>query len=147
MCLAVYIASKQNIPAIPWNKEQPAFSIVEAIQRDHSGVDKQFSLSHVYYIGSHEGCGCGFIYDENNPEFLEDSDDLELRKSNVSKLVTLLNKLLSNEDYIELFSCYDGSQGKESNTIGEIEPEVLFRSSIFADAWDKPQFTIIRKNT
>jgi hypothetical protein len=144
MCLAVYIASKQNIPTIPWDKDKPAFCIIEANQNEHHEVYKQFSLPHVYYIGTQEGCGCKFIYDENNPEFVWNSDDLELRKHNVSKLVSLLNKLLLNEDWIEFFSCYAGNQTKEPVKIKTIEPEALFKSSIFADAWDKPQYAIIK---
>lgn len=145
MCLAVYISTDQHIQTIPWNNDVPSLFITDTNNRDHYKVENQFTLAQVYYIGSHEGCGCGFIFNENDPEYLEEKADLQLRIDSVSKLVSLIESVLSKSASVEIFACYEGSQSEKPNRIGEIEPEALLKHSIFVDAWDKPQFAIIRK--
>ncbi|HBC88136.1 MAG TPA: hypothetical protein DCZ94_14395 [Lentisphaeria bacterium] len=143
MCIAVYISSNQTVPVIEWDSNNPAFNIKNIAIDEHHGVEKQFSKKNIYYVGSHEGCGCGFIYDENNPEYQSDPIDLETRKKNVMELVNILKSLLNKSDQIELFICYEGRQGDKPLNQRKLSPDQLLSSSIFADAWDNPQFAII----
>ncbi len=58
MCVVCYIASNKKIKEIPFNEKSPAFHIEKAKKVVfHKEV---FTLKHMYYIGSHQGCGCGF---------------------------------------------------------------------------------------
>ena len=61
MCMMVYIASDCLLPTSAWDETRPSFHVRELVERDEP-VRRQFSKPHVYYVGSHEGCGCGFQY-------------------------------------------------------------------------------------
>jgi hypothetical protein len=84
MCLAVYISTKIEIATIPWDNDNPSFFILSIDQRNHHNVEKQFINPNIYYVGSYQGCGCGFIYDENDPEFTDEMEDLNLRSKCIS---------------------------------------------------------------
>ena len=66
MCLAIYIASDIELSTSKWDKNSPSFYSESIEPNKHYGVDRHFSKPYVYYLGSHEGCGCGFMYDDNN---------------------------------------------------------------------------------
>jgi hypothetical protein len=103
MCLALYMASSQPLATVRWAKEAPGF-YVEELSADDSHVKKQFSLPHIYYAGSHEGCGCGFIKDEDVGE------ELARVEENYSKLAAYVREARENGAAIEFFSCWEGEQ-------------------------------------
>ena len=72
MCVAVYIASPSSLPLVAWREEAPAFYVQEAESNDP--VRAHFAWPNVYYAGSHEGCACGFAYNQM-PEHLQEADD------------------------------------------------------------------------
>jgi len=57
--MMVYIASDHELPLIEWNEDAPAFHVRELHEKEKA-VRAQFTLPHIYYVGAHEGCGCGF---------------------------------------------------------------------------------------
>ena len=71
MCYMVYLASDTQLKTIPWNEKSPAFH-VEEVTADHL-VRMVLNKKYVYYIGSHENCGCGFNYvlADNDPQASE----------------------------------------------------------------------------
>ena len=83
MCLAVYVASDSALPESKWNEHAPAFYL-EAVPTSEV-VRKQFCYSHVYYAGSHEGCGCGFSKDGR------DSQELQQCQANYRALVGVVS--------------------------------------------------------
>jgi len=72
MCWALYLASEKPLPQIPWDKDARAFNTQELSDSD-LGVRKQFSLPYVMYMGSHLGCGCGFMAVDNEDQKTENS--------------------------------------------------------------------------
>ena len=103
MCLAVYIASNKQLPLIPWVEKDPSFCVIE-LAKNENGVKKQFSLEHVYYVGSHEGCGCGFFKEG------EVGEELAKVEGNYNNLSTYILNAKENNSRIELFSCWEGDQ-------------------------------------
>jgi hypothetical protein len=65
MCMVVYLAADAPLPLISWDAQAPAFHVKALGSRDDP-VRARFSKPHVYYVGSHEGCGCGFGYGQRN---------------------------------------------------------------------------------
>lgn len=59
MCLAVFIASDHPLPSRPFSEERPAFNAGPLAEREEP-VRRQFARAHVYSLGAHTGCGCGF---------------------------------------------------------------------------------------
>ena len=73
-------------------------------------VKKQFSLPFVYYVGSHEGCGCGFQAGQY-PQFVD--EEKTLKEESLSRFSTYLKKNRSKGERVEIYSCWDGAQGGE----------------------------------
>lgn len=116
MCLAVYLASSQPLATSEWNENAPAFYLREA---DGDPVCRQLSLSHVYYAGSHEGCGCGFLKEWHSDE------ELPPYQENYIALTRTIWEALARGAKMELFSCWEGDQGKEPESVGSVTPDEL----------------------
>ena len=111
MCLAVYLAADEEPPLVPWDETHPGFHVVALAGEPDESARRQFSKRYVVYLGSHEGCGCGFDYGQD-PEAVEPEEDEASRRS-VSALVDYLKPLLARLGTLELFSCWEGDQGVE----------------------------------
>ena len=96
MCLAVFIASDHPLPLLPWSEREPAFSVAAVAEREHP-VRRQFARAHVYSLGAHTGCGCGF-----SPE--QEWDEPARRRS----LAALANYVTAavQAGPVELFVCW-----------------------------------------
>ncbi|MCK4917989.1 MAG: hypothetical protein KAS51_07225 [Candidatus Omnitrophica bacterium] len=125
MCMAVYLGSDIELPTSKWDKNKPSFYAENAQEDDN--VKKQFTKKNIYYLGSHEGCGCGFSYDDNevNPEYSEEVKDNELRKDSVKHLVQYLKNALEKTTELELFICWEGEQGEKPNKRATITVEEI----------------------
>src|SRR5437867_12259097 len=62
MCLYIYLVTDANLPELRWDKRQPAFN-VHHLKRKEKFL-RNLAGANAYILGSHEGCGCGFILDE-----------------------------------------------------------------------------------
>lgn len=121
MCLAVYLASSNPLPPIAWDKDAPAFYLEPVPEGE--AVHRQFSLPHVYYAGSHEGCGCGFS------RHGEIDEEAERRQANYAALARVLRSALSGGAKTELFTCWEGDQHKQPETFESVTPSDLESSS------------------
>ncbi|MBI3267554.1 MAG: hypothetical protein HYZ53_00920 [Planctomycetes bacterium] len=65
MCLMVWVGSTEALSADDYLRDLPeaAYFRIEAIPTS-APVRAHFSSRHVTYVGSHQGCGCGFNSDE-----------------------------------------------------------------------------------
>jgi len=95
MCLALYIAASKPLPVVPWDPKNPAFHVVP-LPEDMEDVRSLLPYSHIYYVGSHEGCSCAFNYEH------EFKPALELRD--------YLRTALAVTDEIAGFSCRPGQK-------------------------------------
>ena len=128
MCMMVYIASDYQLPTQPWDEAHPRFHVTDLIERD-SPVRLQFSKTWVYYVGSHEGCGCGFQYGQY-PQF---EDEATARAAQMSRHLfeEFLLLGLQHQHSIELFACWDGDQASAPEFREQISPLELLRNRTF----------------
>jgi hypothetical protein len=71
MCLSIYLVTDADLPELPWDTRQPAF-YVERLKRKERFL-RGLSGNNAYLLGSHEGCGCGFLSDGLEPKELAPS--------------------------------------------------------------------------
>ena len=68
MCLAVYIASKQPLPLIPFQREMPTFNVRVLNESEETALRQYLTLLHICEAGSDTHCGCGFNHGRDKPE-------------------------------------------------------------------------------
>jgi hypothetical protein len=56
----VYVGSDVALPLIEWRDHHPTMH-VRPLESSEEAVRQHFKKAHVYYVGSHYGCGCGFL--------------------------------------------------------------------------------------
>jgi hypothetical protein len=129
MCIVVYLASDYPLPTSAWDPARRCFHVVEVAERDHE-VRRQFSKPHVYYTGSHEGCGCGFQYGEYEEEE-EDAAKLAAAQDSRRRLVEFLSVALQHQTTVELFACWNGDEAAPPEHRGCVGPAELLRDRTF----------------
>jgi hypothetical protein len=109
MCMMIYIGSEKALPLISWKDDAPAFNVSE-LSEGEAVVKKQFSMPYVYYVGSHEGCGCGFQAGQY-PQF--EDEEKPLKEESLFRFSKYLKENKSKGERVEIYSCWDGAQGGE----------------------------------
>jgi hypothetical protein len=102
--MVLYLGSEKPLPLIAWDEDKPSFHVTE-LPEDLNGVRQQFSKPYVYYLGSHQGCGCGFSYGQ----YENDDEELEAREC-VSRLSKYLSQAVEIAGALELYSCWSGDE-------------------------------------
>lgn len=120
--MVFYVGSDQPLPRIPWNEAAPAFCVTDVPGTD-AAVLRHFSKQHVCYVGSHEGCGCGF----QSSEFVEydEPEDLAVKRSQRAQLARFLRDALDGSTTLELYSCWSGDEPKDFEHRDVVVPEDL----------------------
>jgi hypothetical protein len=109
MCLVLYMSSEQERPIIPWDEKTPRFH-VKADDPDSERARIHFSKPHVYYVGSDNGCGCGF---RREPDCgVDEPEELASKRDNHERLHAFVRTCLADEEFIELFSCWSGDEAE-----------------------------------
>ena len=114
MCLMVYIASDKALTLIDWSEDKPAFNISE-LSKYEEGVKTQFKFSHIYNVGTHLGCGCGFLKE------YKEGGELAQANENYIELNTYLQKARETGASNQIFSCWDGDQNARPEFREQIE--------------------------
>lgn len=125
MCMMVYVASDSPLPTLAWDEARPGFYVEELSERDEA-VRRQFSKPCVYFVGSHEGCGCGFQYGQYEG-LEEDQEQLAAAKESRRGLSDFLAVALQHQPGVELFACWDGDQSATPDYHGRMCPSDLHR--------------------
>jgi hypothetical protein len=128
MCIMVYVASDHPLPTTAWDLNRPAFHVVDVAERD-ALVRCQFSKPYVYYVGSHEGCGCGFQFGEY--EGFEEEADLPDKRNSRRLLAEFLAVALQHQQEVELFACWDGDQAIQPEYRAKLHPADLMETRTF----------------
>jgi len=118
MCLALYIASSEPLQLVAYNECEPTFYVTE-VSGYELCVKKQFTLPYLYYAGSHEGCGCGFIKDGEVGEELDKVED------NYSRLSAYIREACRQGADIQLFYCWEGDQDSAREFHVSIDADIL----------------------
>ena len=127
MCVMAYVASNEPLPTLPWNEQAPAF-YVTALFGPEEAVRKQFTLPHVYYVGSGLGCGCHFIFESDQKKDLEQMAEATRDRSD---LVKFLSAALANQQSVQLFTCQDGDQSNTPTKSRVVSPEFFESTEAF----------------
>ena len=122
MCVVVYIAADQPLPLIEWDDQAPAFHVKELVERE-SAVRQRFGKPHVYYVGSRQGCGCGF---QSEYPDMEDDETRAASAEDRAQLVTYLGSAFERSDSVELYSCWDGDWSYPPEHRSDLRPTDLF---------------------
>ena len=128
MCWAVYLASEEELPEIPWDADHPSFHVRKLSSKDDEDVIPHFTRPSIRYVGSHEGCGCGFFRDTEEPN---SAMYREFRKA-LSALATYVRLALKGSDQLEMFLCWEGDQKKSP----------VSRVSLKASSFDQGKFPL-----
>ena len=104
MCLFVYLVTDADLPELPWDKKQPAFC-VERLKRKEKFL-RGLSGNNAYLLGSHEGCGCGFLSDGLDPKELAPSDASRLALSQY------VEEVIRSEGDVFLLAAWAGDESK-----------------------------------
>lgn len=115
VCFALYLASDRVLPVWPWNKDARGF-YAEHADRHHLR-NPALSKPYVYYLGSHLGCGCGFLTDGSVAGTPEDE---EIRQTHVQLADYLA--LAARDGPAELLMTWEGEEGHLPQRAGTIHP-------------------------
>lgn len=135
MCMMFHIATKTDIPKIEFNKDTPAFNTSDLSEKNKD-VLAHFSLPFVTYIGSDESCGCGFRHAlRQDGQWIAtfDSEDSVDKYKNHRQLVNFIKTNLKDQEFFEIYGCWDGDFAEKSEDREEIElddlldPEFYFK--------------------
>ncbi len=137
MCLAVYIASDADLPLIEWNEESPEFNVTP-VREGEQLVTNQFNKSNVAYVGSYQGCSCGFVIEPDDSPWEED----ELCERSVRQLGDYIEALLPFGT-VELYACWGGDEGTEPESRIDVTID-HFRGSKFS--FEEKQFITVVGN-
>jgi len=121
MCLAMYLFTENDIDEIEYDAKNPRMYIQKIQSNKRSEDDtktSKWNINHknIYYIGSYEGCGCGwaftkYSYIDKNNEY--DREKLANKINARKDLYRLLKSNRWNDSYIIV--CWEGDQGEEIN--------------------------------
>jgi len=126
MCYVLYLGADCALPEVAWNESARSFyttakPVVNASLRAH------FSLPNVVEVGSHEGCGCGFLgADPKDPQEVLEQD------KTCAALYKYLVQALDSGAKIEMYLCWNG----EESTVP------VGRKNVAADAFLKVPFPL-----
>jgi len=126
MCLAIYLAASQELPAIAWDEAKPAFHVVP-LPKKAEGVRKHFRADYVYYAGSEQGCSCAFNYEHEYDSILE--------------LKNYLRNALICVDEVEVFACHVGAETQEKQHAATVSPEGIALAEFF---FKDGQYLVVR---
>lgn len=135
MCFVLYLGTQSEVPRIPWSENSPTLCTDHVGQRAQAVKDK-FSLPCVTYVGSDQGCGCGFRHAMfQGGDWPEESivEPTEGSQSNHEALVALIQQYFASHPFVELYGCWDGDfaeavQHREEISLQRIvQPEFRFR--------------------
>jgi len=103
MCMVLYAAADAPLRAIP--DDGPVPLTVRPINTAEEAVRERFSKQHVYFLGSHSGCSCGFSYGYSP------TTDAAGRAS-VAQLGSYLAHSVGALGPIELYACWVGDEAE-----------------------------------
>ena len=123
--MMLYLGTNVKVPGIEWNDNQPSFNVAELSEED-SCVSFHFSLPFISYIGSDHGCGCGFkhaiLHNEKwMPVIEENTIENENQNQNQRLLFNYIKNYLSDQEFIEIYGCWDGDFAENTKVRMEVQ--------------------------
>ena len=116
MCIMVYIAADRDLPIIGWDEDRPRFHVVP-LPASLEAVRRQFSQKHVYFVGTHEGCGCAFGYGDGPMWASDEATQHDL----LDRLRTYL-EYVTTEGEVVLYTCWSGDEAEPARHLSRVGP-------------------------
>lgn len=134
MCMMLFIGSKNPLPLIDFNENIPAFH-TKHLDEPEQAAKQQFSVNHILYAGSSEGCGCGFkhaLIDKTDVWLNVVNDDLpDESQLNQQVLLEYIERFTQPEDAVEIFACWDGDFACSPEWKESITKETLIHKDFY----------------
>lgn len=114
MCFVLYLAARIPPPAIPDGPYGCRDVHTRPLRAYDEPVRTHFTLEHAVYLGSDQGCGCGFrhtiVNDPRSGEYFASLPDYDTTSTqpNHDALAARLQRHFAGEDFVELYGCWDG---------------------------------------
>jgi len=107
--MALYIGSDNALPLIAWREgETPiCISALDLSSNEDHFAAEYLMKPHQYYVGSWQGCGCGFSFDFTDEQYDEEGN-VRGRQS-VERLFEFIRSNVKGEE-CELLSFWEGGQ-------------------------------------
>lgn len=121
MCYVLYIGTDHPLPTIPWDENDRKLNTADLKDYDFE-IAVHFTKPHQKYLGSDQGCGCGFRnVSFQNGEWPEETmigtegytgeDQQPIHQ----QLHDFIANLLTGEDTtVELYGCWEGNANEPS---------------------------------
>jgi hypothetical protein len=139
MCFTLYVGASVKLPLIKWDKDQPGVH-AKGLEDYELGVLKRFTFPHVIYIGSDQGCGCGFrhaLADGKNwwPVIEEDEDaSNKVQKNHIGLYEYLADNVAAGS--VEIYACWNSDVNECPDCVSDIRMEdIVDKDFYFKEGW------------
>ena len=102
------------MPTIPYDENHRSLN-TEDIVDEEKNIRSNLSLPNIKFVGSDEGCGCGFrhaLLEGNHWLDVVDDEETEFDNSNHQNLVDFIIENNKGEKTVEILSCWEGDHNK-----------------------------------
>jgi hypothetical protein len=122
MCHALFLGSSKPLDLVSFR--DAVWFGVEELHPRHEAIRLHFGAGwHVYYLNSHEACGCGFHSDER---FVDEDEDSTYDQESRRCLADYLRRALRDSSVaLALYDCWEGDEWKPIRSHGEATPELI----------------------
>jgi hypothetical protein len=114
--MAVFISAADPLPFVAWDPGAPGFHL-QALSEAEAPVRARLRHPHVYFLGAHTGCSCGFNYglrDVNRPE--DRAEDLASEAS-VRSLRAYLEAAVAAQGEVDVLATWDNDWAREPRQV------------------------------
>ena len=133
MCFTIYIATNEVMPTILYDESSRTLN-TEDITEDEETLKNIFSLPNIKFVGSDQGCGCGFrhaLLDGNNWLTVLDEDQTNFDNSNHRNLVDFIVNNNITEKKIEILTCWEGDHNEPLKSFETIQIQDLLKEDFY----------------
>ena len=126
--MTIYLGTDDAQVSIPWDKKNPALNV--APLKRNRVVRRRLTKPHLYEIGAHTGCGCGFLADDG-----DDVKEAARHSASMAGLRSLLEDATANGN-AQLLVCWMGDEQKPARSLAVTPAEIATLD--FGSVWDQP---------
>ncbi len=105
----------------PWSKTAPAFHVADLDGPESEHVKKKLPHRRLVYLGSHEGCGCGFRNYRDGYLMAGDAEEKDVLADHEA-LAAYLSALSPSASPIQIFGCWSGDESDPVEHFRDISP-------------------------
>lgn len=111
--MVLYLGCDCDAPrTAEWSQESPSFHVVDVPGDVLEAVRQKLPHQHLRYVGSHEGCGCGFRREMDGVPIIKEGDEAVAEAYDHSELVRYLMTLAKQDRHVQIFGCWSGDEGQ-----------------------------------